>query len=85
MREAAVTRAQLLASWRDAVQAAELAERLAGEAADAARQADQHAIDSTEISRLARDVAASAIRAAKRAELALDEGTEKRKRPDAAA
>ena len=44
-------------------------------------------MDSAEISRLVRDVAASDTRAAERAELALDERTmpDKEKRPDAAA
>ena len=76
MRELDRSRAELLATWQDAVQAAALAERLAGEAMEAARQADQDAIDSAEIARLARDVAAAASRMAERAEMALDRAIE---------
>jgi hypothetical protein len=79
------SRAALLATWRDAVQAAELAERLVTEATEAARNADQHAIETGELVRLARVVAASASRVAERAEIALDLAIEIETRPDAAA
>ena len=87
MRELDRSRAELLATWQDAVQAAALAERLASEATDAARQADQDAVDASEIARLTRDVAAAASRMAERAEMALDQAIEleKAKTPDAAA
>lgn len=59
--------ADLLNAWRDAVRAAELAERLATVAAEASFAADERAIDTAELANLAEQAAASATRAAERA------------------
>lgn len=67
MYEPPVTKAELLAAWRDAVRAAEMAERLASVAAEAASQADLRAAVSGEIAELAERTAELAQRAAERA------------------
>ena len=59
------TTAQLADAWRDAVRAAELAERLSRAAAEAITQADRAALQS-------RDVAAFALRAAEAADRAAE-------------
>ncbi len=61
--------ADLLNAWRDAVRAAELAERLAEHAAEALESADLRAVASSELAALARQAAEAAARAAERAEL----------------
>jgi hypothetical protein len=65
--------ADLLNAWRDAVRAAELAERLAEHAAEAVAAADVRAVASAELATLARQAAEAAPRAAERAELAAAE------------
>lgn len=70
-----VTTADLLNAWRDAVRAAELAERLATAAAKAADDADQRAVVSAELAELAEQAAAAASRAAARAAAAAKEAT----------
>jgi hypothetical protein len=71
-----VTKADLLAAWRDAVRAAEMAERLATAAAQAAEQAGVRAEVSSEIADLAERAAESAQRAAERARTAATEAAE---------
>jgi hypothetical protein len=67
MYDRGMSKAELLAVWRDAVRASELAERLAAIAADAAAQADLRSGVSAEIADLAEQAAESATRAAARA------------------
>lgn len=62
-----VTTSQLRSAWQDAVRAAELAERLAAAAAEAARAADIRATSAIDIAELAEQAAAAAERAALRA------------------
>ncbi|HUH00253.1 MAG TPA: hypothetical protein VMQ83_13920 [Gammaproteobacteria bacterium] len=69
------TTADLLNAWRDAVRAAELAERLATTAAKAADDADLRALVSTELAELAEQAAAAATRAAARAAAAAADAT----------
>ena len=76
MMEDPVTTADLLTAWRDAIRAAELAERLAAAATDAAAQADVRAFASDEIAELAERAAEAATRAAERARLAATEAAE---------
>jgi methyl-accepting chemotaxis protein len=67
MNERAPTKADLLAAWREAVRAAELAERLAAAATEASEQAGFRATISAELAELAERAAESAQRAAERA------------------
>lgn len=67
MQEGLVTKAELLETWRDAVRAAELAERLAANAAEAAQHADLRSEVSAELADLAEQAAETAQRAAQRA------------------
>jgi hypothetical protein len=76
MFEERVTTADLLTAWRDAIRAAELAERLAAAAAEAAAQADVRAAGSAEIAALADRAAQAATRAAERARIAATEAAE---------
>jgi hypothetical protein len=78
MYEERVTTADLLEAWRDAIRAAELAERLATAATEAAAaaQADVRALDSTEIAALAERAAEASARAAERARTAATEAAE---------
>ena len=87
MREVRISESELVDVWRDAARAAELAERLANEATEAARDAEAKVGALSEIARLAGEVAASALRAAQRAQVPVTEATARRKgkRPDAAA
>ena len=62
-----MTTADLLSAWRDAVRAADLAERLAVVASEAAARADVRASDAEEIATLAEHVAEAASQAALRA------------------
>lgn len=62
-----MTTADLLNAWRDAVRAAELAERLSTAAATAVEDAEGRAIASAELAHLAEQAAAAAARAAARA------------------
>jgi hypothetical protein len=62
--DAIVTTAELLTAWREASRAAELAERLAKSALEAATRADANAVSSAEIAALAQQAADSATRAA---------------------
>ena len=71
-----VTTADLLTAWRDAIRAAELAERLAVAATDAASQADVRASGSEEIAALAERAAEAATRAAERARTAAAEAAQ---------
>lgn len=57
----------LLNAWRDATRAAELAERLAALAADAAEAADRNALASEEIAAMAEEASLAAERAFHRA------------------
>ena len=59
--------AELLTAWRDAVRAAELAERLAATAVQAADDADLRAVASAELADLAEQAAAASTRAAAQA------------------
>ena len=70
MIEERPTASDLVAAWRDAVRAAELAERLAAAAAESVRQADAHAVAAAEIAHLADATAKAAVRAAARAHAA---------------
>jgi hypothetical protein len=76
MFEEPVTTADLLTAWRDAIRAAELAERLAAAAAEAAAQADVRALASDEIAALAERAAEAATHAAERARTAATEAAE---------
>jgi hypothetical protein len=67
MMRTQVSKEQLLAAWREAVRAAEMAERVATAAAEAASQADVRAEVSSELADLAERAAESAARAAQRA------------------
>jgi hypothetical protein len=58
---------ELLAAWRDAVRAADLAARLAEQATEAALEADLRAEDAEEVARLAEGAAEAAMRTADRA------------------
>lgn len=58
------TAADLLNAWRDAVRAAELAERLAAAAAKTAEEADHRAVASSDLAELVEQAAAAATRAA---------------------
>ena len=71
-----MTKAQLLESWRDALRAAELAERLAAAATEASQQAEVRSTVSAEIANLAEQAAASAQRAADRARAAATEAAQ---------
>ena len=62
-----MNKAELLATWRDAVRQAELAERLVTAATEAASEADARESVSTEIAHLAEEAAVAATRAAERA------------------
>src|SRR4051812_44966492 len=62
-----MTVADLRNAWRDAIRAAELAERLADTAAAALRQAEQSARVSADIAQLAEDAGEIAFRVAERA------------------
>ena len=64
MDDYVVTTADLLDAWREASRAAELAERLASLALDAAEQADANALASEEIANLADEALRSAEHAA---------------------
>ena len=64
MDEEVINTADLLTAWRDATRAAELADRLAQMAADAAETADRSAMASEEIARMAERAAKAADRAA---------------------
>jgi hypothetical protein len=70
----------LLEAWRDAVRAAELAERLATAAAQAADDADLRAVASEDLAELAEQAAASAMRAADRARATATEASALAKR-----
>lgn len=76
MYEERLTTADLLTAWRDAIRAAELAERLATAATEAAAQADVRALGSAEIAALAERAAEAAARAAERAQAAATEAAE---------
>lgn len=67
-----VTKEQLEAAWRDAIRAAELVERMAREAIDAASQARLRADALEEVATLAERTAALAQRAAEKAREAAD-------------
>lgn len=71
-----VERGELLAVWRDTIQAADLAERLAAAALEAAQQADLRSETANEIAELAERAAESAARAAQRARTAAEEAGE---------
>ncbi|HUP83581.1 MAG TPA: hypothetical protein VM284_05255 [Candidatus Limnocylindria bacterium] len=58
---------ELLQHWRDAIRAAEEAERMATLAADAASRADVQADEAAELATLAAEAAAAAARASERA------------------
>jgi len=64
VEEEVVNTADLLTAWRDATRAAELADRLAQMAADAAETADRSAMASEEIAKMAERAARAADRAA---------------------
>jgi hypothetical protein len=66
-------RADLLAAWREAVRATEVAEQLAAEVAAAAQDADVRAAMTAEIAHLAEKAAASAERAAATARAAAED------------
>ena len=76
MFEQRVTTADLPHAWRDAIRAAELAERLAPAATEAAAQADVRALASAELGSLAERAAEAATRAAERARTAAAEAAE---------
>ena len=76
MHEEPVTTADLLTAWRDAIRAAELAERLVTAATQAASQADVRALGSADIAALAERAAEAADRAAERARAAATEAAE---------
>src|SRR3954447_15004926 len=65
-----LTASELEEAWRDAVRAAELAERLTTAAAAAVEDAQANVVAATEVSRLADEAAAAAIRAAMSAKAA---------------
>lgn len=67
MDDEGIDTADLLAAWRDATRAAELTERLAGMASEAADTADRSAMASEEIARMAERAAKAADRAARSA------------------
>ena len=67
MEDEGINTADLLAQWRDATRAAELADRLAGMAAEAADTADRSAMASEEIAKMAERAAKAADRAARSA------------------
>ena len=73
MLDETVTTADLLDAWREAVRAAELAERLARLASETASQADVNAGAAEEVAVMAEHVAQSASAAAGRARTAADE------------
>jgi hypothetical protein len=73
MDDERVTTAELLTAWRDATRAAELAERLATAATEAAAQADVRALASVELADLAEHAAEAASRAAEKARTAATE------------
>ena len=73
VNEPKVTTSDLLLTWREAARAAQLAERLAMNATEAAEQADGRATVSAEIAQLAEATAESAERAAARARTAASE------------
>jgi hypothetical protein len=62
-----VTTADLLRAWREATQAADLAERLARMAHDAAAEAEANALADEEVAAMAEQAAAAAERAAEAA------------------
>jgi hypothetical protein len=64
MEEEVVNTADLLTAWRDATRAAELADRLAQMASEAADTADRSAMASEEIAKMAERAAKAADRAA---------------------
>ena len=68
----AVKTAELLTAWREAVRAAELAERLAATAVQAADDADQRAEASAELADLAEQAATASMRAAAQANAAAE-------------
>ena len=68
---------ELLTAWRDAIRAAELAERLATMAAETAALADLNASVTEEIAQLAEQAGASATAAAARARVAADDAKSK--------
>jgi hypothetical protein len=72
-----VTTADLLAAWREATRAAELAERLASEALAISHEADVTALESAELAELAAQAAAAAQRAADRARQLADRTADK--------
>jgi murein L,D-transpeptidase YcbB/YkuD len=65
--------ADALNAWRDAVRAAELAERLASSAAEAAEAADLRAEASSELAEMAQQAADASTRAAERARVTATE------------
>ena len=65
MMDEVVTTADLLAAWRDATRAADLAERLARIALETVNRADAQVVDADTIAALARRTCESADRAAK--------------------
>ena len=65
-----ITTNELLNAWREATRAAELAERLARIALEAADHADRHAVASEDIAALAESAAAAADKAAETARVA---------------
>ena len=67
------TAADLLNAWREAVRAAELAERLALLASETASQADVNATTAEEVAVMAEQVAQTAAAASNRARTAADE------------
>jgi hypothetical protein len=69
-----ITASELEADWRDAVLAADLAEPLTDAAAAAVEQAKANAI--AEVSRLADETAAAAVRAAMKAKAAYRRATD---------
>ena len=70
MQQEPATTAELLAAWREATRAAELAERLSQLAAETADRAEANAFASEEIADMAEEAAAAATRAAERARAA---------------
>ena len=67
MDEEPRTTAELFEAWRDATRAAELADRLAALAAQAAEEADVNAVASEELALMAQATSEAAARAADRA------------------
>ena len=77
MDDPVLTSDDLRTAWRDATHAAELAERLAGLARDAALLADANGLSANEIATLADAAAEAATRAASTARVAATEAADR--------